>query len=364
MAIISVSDGEDASDVLHRVQRVENVDDPDTSRPGQSSMASQLLSSTRSNDPLTERRTSRRRRTHIAVHLISVIAISLVLRQTSGYWVPLAAAAFGVALVSQLSFTFHESVHGHASINRTLNRVWGVAAGAPVGLSLTAWSKKHIREHHRHPRNILLDPDVRVGKLVRLSEDQPRSSYHALQSLYELPLVSLAPFLSLSPADLSGESHAGARIRIVFEKYVCFFLFWWTTQFLGESWKHGVVRLLLVAPAIGFAALVVTQSQHNNDLVARRVSPREHWTAEQLQLHNTSDTATDSKVTSWIFGFTNHHAAHHLCPAIEGVLLPHATAKLQNLVAESRAPYFQHPSAWSAFKSHRSLVRRLAKSTE
>jgi sphingolipid delta-4 desaturase len=96
------------------------------------------------------------------------VALSILLKNASWWWVILASYAIGAFASHTLFICIHEAAHNLIFKNRTLNTLAGIFANLPQGFPSSASFQKYHLKHHSYQGVSELDADMPFGWEARL----------------------------------------------------------------------------------------------------------------------------------------------------------------------------------------------------
>lgn len=287
-----------------------------------------------------------------------------------GMWFIMGLGMSGIGLA-----VMHDANHGAYSSNPKINKLVGFSINFVGGFHAN-WIIQHNVLHHSFTNIHEHDEDINKG-VMRFSPDQERKPFFKYQVFYAPFLYSLLSIFWLLIKDFQqlfnyakrdllatqGLTFTSALLQILLHKtwYVFLFLVL-PIMYIDLPWGQIVVGFLMMHAICGLILALIFQPAHVIEETEffktdDRGSVESNWAIHQLR--TTSNFAADNRVFSWLVGGLNHQVEHHLFPHICHVHYRHIAKIVKATAIEYDVTYHEHPTFFSAVKSHFSLLNDL-----
>ncbi|MFA6915669.1 MAG: acyl-CoA desaturase [Parachlamydiales bacterium] len=266
----------------------------------------------------------------------------------------------------------HDVLHGSLFKNKTWNKCLGYLFDLQ-GFSSFNWTLTHNNDHHTFTNIAGIDKDIDKMIFLRLAPTDGYYPFHRFQHWYALPLYTLTTLNWAHYSDYvlmwdywkkGRASNIDAGIFLFFKAlYIALYIVipiivvnlpWWQT-FMGY---------VLMQMFGGFLAAIVFQLAHVVEGVEYPL-PDERGHMENIwvmhEMKTTSNFASDSPLTSHLFGGLNFQIEHHLFPHVSHVHYHKISPIVRQTALEYGLPYNEQKNLWHAVCSH---VRMLKKFSE
>jgi linoleoyl-CoA desaturase len=269
----------------------------------------------------------------------------------------------------------HEGAHNSYSNKSWLNKISAYMLNI-LGGNAQFWRIKHNINHHTYTNIEGLDGDIDIKPLMRLSEGQPRRSFHKFQHIYGFGLYGISYFIWIFIQDFqkyfSGKIAAGNHPKMTLKDHFIFWIskLWYVTIYLAVpilSLGLGTALLgyLVMGVCCGLFLSVVFQLAHTVEgLEFPTPNPETQKIEQEWAIHQvttTSNFATKNKVICWLLGGLNFQVEHHLFPRISHIHYPRINAIVKETCAEFNVPYQEHPTMFKAIRSHLTYIKHLGR---
>jgi fatty acid desaturase len=289
---------------------------------------------------------------------LGLLALSLTfLLILNNLWLQLLNAAFLAFIFVQISLVAHDFGHRQFSIGaRWKNECLALVLGnLLLGISQQWWIDKH-NEHHSHPNQLDLDPDIDIP-LVAFTEEQALSKQGIARFIVKYQAYLLFP-LSL----LQALSMRFSSIRFLVEKQA--------KHTLGEAiamvahfvWYFGLLFSLL---SVWQAVLFIAIHQGLTGLYLTSIFAPNHKgmpvLGEDSQLGFlrrqvlTSRNVTAHPLTDFWYGGLNYQIEHHLFPSMPRNKLREVQSIVKSFCRTHSIAYHET----SVLQCHREILQHL-----
>lgn len=286
---------------------------------------------------------------------------------TPGVWASLGLCALLGLTLAGIGFNvMHDSAHGSYSKYEWINKLMGYSLNA-MGGDVELWKIKHNLIHHSFTNVDEYDDDIDIKPFMRMSEIQPKKSFHRWQHIYGFGFYALNYLFWVFYFDFKkyfSRKIGSTPIRkftlkdhIVFwaSKAVYMYLF-----FVLPMMNIGVVATIVgytvLTVVTGIVIAIVFQLAHVVE-TTDFVNPKENdgriqneWAVHQIR--TTSNFATHSKAVLWFTGGLNFQVEHHLFPRISHVHYPALNKIVKETCNKFGVTYNEHRTVLIAVRSH------------
>jgi linoleoyl-CoA desaturase len=284
--------------------------------------------------------------------------------------ISLALAIAGAAFCIQ-----HDGGHNAYSDRNWINRLAAYTLDI-LGASSYLWRWKHTVFHHTFSNIPGHDPDIELGRVMRLCPQQPRLWYHRWQHIYLFALYGLMAarwHLYGDVYDIATGTTGPNRIPRPKGRDLVLFIVGKAislTLFLGipmlfYPWWLVLCFYLFTTGVIGVILSVVFQLAHcvgEADFPPATGDPlrvEAAWAVHQVQ--TTVDFARGSRLCCWYLGGLNFQIVHHLFPRICHVHYPALSTIVEETCREYGVRYVSHPTFWAGIVSHYRWLREMGR---
>jgi fatty acid desaturase len=250
-------------------------------------------------------------------------------------------AALMAVVSTQLAFFFHDA--GHRQIFRTdrMNDALGlILANLFLGWSYGRWVISH-NQHHAHPNQMGLDPDISDVPIIAFTEEQAREKHGSLSALTKFQAYFF-PFLTL----LSAFSWRIRSIQFLWQKKVRYrsvealllvvhsmVYFGWVFFFLPIG--NAVLFILCHNALFGLYIGSVFAASHKGMLYTGRERRQDFLWQQVLSTRN----IRAHPISDFWYGPMACHIEHHLFPCIPRTKLAEVRRIVKDFCLERRIPY-------------------------
>jgi fatty acid desaturase len=274
---------------------------------------------------------------------------------TDGYlWLSVACLGFILTTV-QLAGLMHDAGHRAVFRSARFNNLLGLATTAAIGMVFPSWVLRH-NQHHAHPNQEDLDPDMKIPFLV-LSEadmaakDPLQRFFSRYQAFYYYPLGALVSFSNRlgSITYFFNRRSRSNLARLLLYLPAIFVLF--PGPFLVFPLEKAVFVFLLVHISTGiYLASCFAPNHKGMPSLARDTTVS--FLEQQVR---TSRNVRGGLLTEFLLVGLNHQVEHHLFPACPRNKLRRLGPYVRRMCDEQALPYTQV----SFLRTNRILVAHL-----
>lgn len=277
---------------------------------------------------------------------------------TQNIWLELLGAVYLAIVLAQIAFIGHDAGHRQIFAKTWKNEIVGLFFGnLVIGMSNAWWVDKH-NQHHSHPNELDLDPDLNIpGICFNLTNARNKRSLGRFVMRHQVFLFF--PMLLLVAIDMKRTS-----LRFLFREWkqvrhpltelllilahllvpaalLIFFLGWW----------QAILFLIVNQALLGFILGSAFAPNHKGMPVLEKGSTlsflrRQIITARNIQGHFFTDF--------W-YGGLNYQIEHHLFPSMPRKNLGAAQIIIRNFCQERAIPYAET----SIFGSYHAILYSL-----
>lgn len=299
--------------------------------------------------------------------------VSLVCFATTWWHTGALALSLGFVLASIGFCIQHDGNHGAFSKYEWVNYLMGLTLDL-LGGSSYLWKWKHNVYHHTYTNVNGHDDDIAVGKLGRLSPEQPRYWFHSKQHIYLWFLYGfLVPkwhfvddYANIIRGKI-GNHHikrpSGFDLVVFIGGKLLFLTLAFVIPLLFHSWQSVILTYLFTAWSMGFLLAVVFQNAHVLEETEFPLPQGENLEMErpwaEHQVRTTADFAQRNRILAWFLGGLNFQIEHHLFPKICHVHYPKVCRIVRKACKLYGLPYHVHPSLIEATMSHYRFLKYL-----
>ncbi len=289
---------------------------------------------------------------------LALLAPSLALLLLLGHsWFQLLNAAYLAFVFVQISFLAHDFGHRQFSFRTPWKNTWAtlILGNLLLGISRQWWIEKH-NDHHAHPNQMDLDPDVEIPLLAFEEEQafQKRGLARFVVKYQALLIFPLSLLQSLSMLLSSVEFLASNKARrplsesslIVVHFALYLGLLLWVLQplqaVLFVAVHRGLLGVLMVSVfAPNHKAMPVLERESEADFLSRQVL--------------TSRNVVSHPITDFWYGGLNYQIEHHLFPRLARNKLKEAQPLIRGFCRDRCICYHET----SVLQSYREILQHL-----
>ncbi|MCO5142581.1 MAG: fatty acid desaturase [Oligoflexia bacterium] len=255
-----------------------------------------------------------------------------------------------------LVFNFgHDASHGAVFKSQKKNYILNRILFFFLGIDGFLWTIRHLRAHHPYTNVIGADPDVSVGKILRVSPNQKHLFFHNWQPYYAPILYLLALPAGAWMKDFrlmrnnNTEKLFGYRMTKADKFWAIFFKilhlgFWILVPYISTNISLGKIFVIyFISMALSSATFIVLAALNHfseyaefPEHVGTNLMPTT-WSEHQLRT-NTDWCANSHFISYWVGG-ANAHVAHHLFPNLASRHLVNCTKEISKLAEKRGLPY-------------------------
>jgi linoleoyl-CoA desaturase len=308
----------------------------------------------------------------IVLVLMAIACYCMLVFSSLSFWLLFPVALLLGLLLASIGFNvMHDGAHGSYSSKTWVNKLMAYSLNM-MGGSSYFWRQKHNIQHHSFTNIEGHDDDIDIRPWIRTNEHQDKKWYHRYQHMYWVFLYGLTYLSWVFSKDFekyfTGKI-AGRKIKTMsFGEHVIF----WLTKLVYVILfmaipiiKIGALKAMsiyvITAFSCGWTISVIFQLAH---IVEDASFPKpcekankieENWVVHQLT--TTANFSTKSKIISWFAGGLNFQIEHHLFPKISHIHYPQISKLIKETCEQYNIQYMEHPTIWSAIKSHVKYLR-------
>jgi fatty acid desaturase len=274
--------------------------------------------------------------------LAALIVGLVVLFTFKNIWVQVIDAVYLALVFAQIGFIGHDAGHRQIFAKAWKNELLGIIFGnLLVGMCNTWWVEKH-NEHHSHPNEIDMDPDLNIPFLCFTAEDA-REKRGLARFIMRYQAYLFFPMLLFVALDMS-------RVSVLYllqeRKQVKHFL----VEFILIC-AHLVIPVAVLIWQLGFwpAVLFLAINQGVLGLVLGSAFAPNHKGMPTLPSNSKLDFLRKQVITArnikagWFpdfwYGGLNYQIEHHLFPSLPRNRLGQAQAIIKDYCAERSIPF-------------------------
>lgn len=284
-------------------------------------------------------------------------------------------AAFGVVqgYVLMAFNIMHDGAHGSCSRRGWVNRLAGASMDF-MGASALLWRQKHNQLHHTYTNIDGKDDDLALGRLMRLSPNQPWHPWHRLQHWYAPLLYSLLTLYLVVYSDwhklMTGRIGSTPLMQRRWTDLAYFLatkVFYVGYALVVPMLFHPVWLVLLVFFGIhalfGLTLSLVFQLAHIvEDVQFPLPEPASGHMADDWVTHQvktTADFAPRNWLATFYMGGLNFQVEHHLFHHVSHVHYLAISHIVRETCAEYGVPYRCFGTVREAIGSHFRFLRQM-----
>lgn len=266
----------------------------------------------------------------------------------------------------------HDALHGALTKNQRLNRFLGYWFDFN-GTSSAIWKISHNTMHHTYTNIPGYDDDINKAIILRLSPTDKLYKFHRYQCYYAPILYALLCFNWVFWSDYKWFFSEWRKNKIDNQELAIF---------LGLKLANfivflGLPLLLLSLPwwqiLIGYACMhigggivisTVFQLAHIVEGVRFEEVQKDGYMHHDWVMHEmltTSNFGTRNRLLTALVGGLNFQIEHHLFPYVCHIHYADISKILRDLCKERGIPYNEHPTFFSALKSHFRALKKLGR---
>ena len=277
-----------------------------------------------------------------AANLVMFALSITILWLTDNVWVQVVNALFLAFIFVQFGFIAHDVGHRQAFRRTEVNNLMGlIHAPLLLGMSFGWWMDKH-NEHHAHPNEQDMDPDIDFPFIAFSKEDalRKRGLFRWMVKYQAILFPFLVMFESFSLRFGSIEflltkkwKYRGMEVLLMLLHFAWFFTLIFSalpvgTAILFIAIQQGVFGLYLAAVfAPNHKGMLIVEEHMQLDFMLKQI-----LTARNVRSH---------MLTDYFYGGLNFQIEHHLFPTMAENKLREAQAIIKKFCAEHRIPYYE-----------------------
>ena len=289
---------------------------------------------------------------------LGMLAVSLGLLLAFGStWLQLLNAAFLAFAFVQISFLAHDCGHRQFSLRTPWQNDWItlILGNLLLGVSREWWIDKH-NEHHGHPNQLEVDPDVDIP-LLAFEKDQALGKTgfarfvvkHQAAMIFPLSLLQAASMLRSSIQYLVERraKHTLTESLLIVAHYAAYF----SVLFSVLEPVQAVVFVAVHRGLYGVFMVSVFAPNHKAMPILKQESQIDFLRRQVL----TSRNVRSHPVTDFWYGGLNYQIEHHLFPGMPRNKLREAQPIVRNFCREHDVGYHET----SVLRSYREILEHL-----
>lgn len=290
---------------------------------------------------------------------LAALLVGLVVLFTfKNTWVQVVDAVYLAVVFAQIGFIGHDAGHRQIFATTWKNELLGIIFGnLLVGMCNTWWVEKH-NEHHSHPNEIDMDPDLNIPFLCFTVEDA-REKRGLARFIMRHQVYLFFPMLFFVALDMS-------RVSVLYllqkRKQVKHF---WAEILL--IFAHLIIPVVVLIWQLGFwpTVLFVAVNQSILGFILGSAFAPNHKGMPILPANSKLDFLRRQVITArniragWFadfwYGALNYQIEHHLFPSIPRNRLGQAQVIIKDYCAERSIPFAET----SMFGSYQAIIQVL-----
>ncbi len=293
----------------------------------------------------------------IALNLL-LLAVGLALLPVlDNTWLQLANAVYLAFVFVQISFLAHDFGHRQFSFRAPWKNDWAtlILGNLVLGVSRQWWIDKH-NDHHGHPNQMDVDPDVDIP-LLAFEEEQAfeKRGFARFVVKYQAVLIfPLSLLQSISMLRSSVEFLAGKKARRPLAEsflIVAHFALYFGLLFLFLTPLQALLFVAVHRGLFGLFMVSVFAPNHKAMPTLERDSEVDFLHRQVL----TSRNVTAGAVTDFWYGGLNYQIEHHLFPRLPRNKLREAQAIVRDFCRRHGIDYHET----SVLQSYREILQHL-----
>lgn len=251
-------------------------------------------------------------------------------------------AAFLALVFAQIGFLGHDAGHRQIFSKTWMNDFAGLIFGnLIIGMSTSWWTGKH-NEHHSHPNQVDLDPDIDIP-ILAFSEADVHKKHKFERFIVRHQAFFFIPLLFLVAMDMQRVSivfllHNAVKYRVVEILLILLhlilpigFLLYW----LGP-WQ-ALVFLLIHQGILGFVLGSAFAPNHKGMPILAKDNELNFLRRQVLTARNIKAGI----LTDFWYGGLNYQIEHHLFPSVPRNRLKEVQKIVRNFCQERDIPYYE-----------------------
>jgi fatty acid desaturase len=293
----------------------------------------------------------------IALLLVLLVVGIVFFLLAHSFWLQLLNAVYLAFVFTQIGLLSHEAGH-----RQMFNHIWkhdllGLIGGnLMIGMSFAWWLDKH-NNHHSHPNQVDMDPDVDIPFLEFTGLKDLKQVSKLRQFLIKHQAWIFLPALMTVSLGLQQNSFLFLlknRTKYYFLEWALFighYILYLGLIFSHLSWWQAIIFIAINQAATGFYLGSIFAPNHKGMPVLERQSKvdflhRQIMTARNIYPH---------PVIDFCYGGLNYQIEHHLFPAMARNQLKEARQVVKSFCQENEIPYYET----NAIQSLREILQHL-----
>lgn len=309
----------------------------------------------------------------IILYAFIITTYAILVFYTPSTWIAVILAMIEGLLVAAIGFNvMHDGSHGSYSQKQWVNKLAALSANA-MGANATLWNTKHNIIHHTDT-NTPHDDDIQAEPLMRMHPEQPHYAIHRVQHWYALFLYLFLYLVWVWWNDFRkyfAQAIGVKRFEFSKNDHVIFWvskLFYITVMLIIPMHLVGIlptiIGYLILAGTCGVTMSVIFQLAH---VVEKSTFPApqegstviNHTSWAKLQVEETADFATKSRLLRIFVGGLNFQVVHHLFPKVSHIHYPKIQPIVKRICEEHGVVYTEFKTFWHGLSSHLRQLKKL-----
>ena len=271
-------------------------------------------------------------------------------------WLQLLDAIYLAIVLAQVGFLGHDAGHRQIFAKTWKNEVAGLLLGnALIGMSTGWWVDKH-NQHHSHPNQVDLDPDIDLPG-ISFSEEDAQNKRNLERFIMLRQAYFFFPMLLLVALDMKKTS----LLHLIRSKVKYRFMEWslmivhlvvpLSVLILRLGLWQGIVWLVINQMALGFILGSAFAPNHKGMPILDKNTPLNFLRRQVLTARNIHA----SPFNDFWYGGLNYQIEHHLFPSMPRNRLREAQIIIKDFCERQEIPYCET----GIFRSYKEILQHL-----
>lgn len=271
-------------------------------------------------------------------------------------WFRLLDAVFMAIVLAQIGYLGHDAGHRQIFTKTWMNEAVGLVLGnLIIGMSNSWWVGKH-NEHHSHPNQVDLDPDIDLPG-ISFSEDDARSKRKLERFIMLHQAYFLFPMLLLVALDMQKTSFlylARTKVKhpvIEWSLMIAHIVVPLTALIIFLGFWQALLFIVVSQMGLGFILGSAFAPNHKGMPILDKDTPLNFLRRQIL----TSRNIYAGPFTDFWYGGLNYQIEHHLFPSMPRNRLGEAQAIVKDFCYQRDIPYYET----GIFRSYKEILEHL-----